>query len=125
MEFYDKQKTRQFFYSKVTIGAMVVLVAMLIPGVYGIYLKVNESKKDRVTAERELADLEKRKQMLEEKVERSKTDRGLEEQIREKFNVAKEGESVIVLVEKPVVASTTQNEASVFRAVWNRIKTAF
>ena len=104
---------------------MVVLVAMLIPGVYGIYLKVNESKKDRVTAERELADLEKRKQMLEEKVERSKTDRGLEEQIREKFNVAKEGESVIVLVEKPVVASTTQNEASVFRAVWNRIKTAF
>lgn len=125
MEFRSKQKTRNFLYSKVTILVMLFFVAMLVPGVYGIFKKVGESLKDRQAAERELADLEKREQMLVEKVNRSNTDRGLEEQIREKFNVAKEGESVIVLVEKPVVASTTVNEASVFRAVWQKLKKAF
>lgn len=125
VEYYDRQKTRQFLYSKMTIIVIVFFVIMLIPGVYGIYKKVGESSKDRITAERELADLVKREGMLEEKVNRGNTDRGLEEQIREKFNVAKEGESVIVLVEKPVVASTTQNEANVFKAVWQRLKKAF
>ena len=125
MEFTDKQKIRRFCYSKVTIAIMMILVLMMIPGVYGIYTKVSESAQDRKAAEHELVDLEAREKMLLQKVERGNTDRGQEEQIREKFNVAKEGESVIVLVDKPVVASTSVNEANVFRAMWNTIKKAF
>ncbi len=115
----------QLVYSKVTILITVFFIIVLIPGVYGIYKKVSESEKDRKAAERELADLETREQMLVLKVDRGNTDRGLEEQIREKYNVAKEGESVIVLVDKPIAASTTQNEANVFKAVWQRLKKAF
>lgn len=125
VEFRNKQKTRELLYSKITIAAILFFVVMLIPGVYSIYVKLGESEKDRNAAERELADLEEREQMLTQKVDQGKTERGLEEQIREKFNVAKEGESVIVLVDKPVVASTTQNEANVFRAVWQKLKKAF
>ena len=125
MEFRDRQKMYQLVYSKVTILITVFFIIVLIPGVYGIYKKVSESEKDRKAAERELADLETREQMLVLKVDRGNTDRGLEEQIREKYNVAKEGESVIVLVDKPVAASTTQNEANVFKAVWQRLKKAF
>ena len=125
MEFRDKQKAREFLYSKLTIAVILFFVVMLIPGVYSIYVKLGESEKDRTAAERDLADLEEREQMLTQKVEQGKTERGLEEQIREKFNVAKEGESVIVLVDQPVVASTTQNEANVFKAVWQRLKKAF
>ena len=125
MEFYDKQKIRRFCYSKVTISILMIIVVTMIPGVYGIYTKVSESSKDRKQAERELVDLEVREKMLLEKVERGNSERGQEEQIREKFNVAKEGELVIVLVDKPVVASTTENEASVFKSVWNKIKRVF
>ena len=125
MEFTDKQKIRRFCYSKITIAIIIVLVVMMIPGVYGIYTKVSESSKDRKAAERELLGLETREKMLIEKVERGNTDRGQEEQIREKFNVAKEGESVIILVEKPVPASTTVNEANVFKAMWNKIRGVF
>ena len=125
MEFSDKQRIRRFCYSKVTITILIFFVIMLIPGVYGIYTKVSESSKDRKAAERELVDLEAREKMLLEKVERGQTERGQEEQIREKFNVAKEGESVIVLVEKPVATSGTVNEANVFKAIWNKIKKAF
>ena len=103
----------------------MIIVVTMIPGVYGIYTKVSESSKDRKQAERELVDLEVREKMLLEKVERGNSERGQEEQIREKFNVAKEGELVIVLVDKPVVASTTENEASVFKSVWNKIKRVF
>ena len=125
MEFTDKQKIRRFCYSKFTIAILMFFVATMIPGVYGIYTKVSESSKDRKSAERELVDLEAREKMLLEKVERGNSERGQEEQIREKFNVAKEGESVIILVDKPVPASTTINEANVFKAVWNKIKGAF
>lgn len=125
MEFYDKQKIRKFCYSKITIAFLILLVATMIPGVYGIYTKVSESSKDRKAAERELVDLQAREKMLVEKVDRGNSERGQEEQIREKFNVAKEGESVIVLVEKPIPASTTVNEAGVFKAMWNKIKGVF
>jgi cell division protein FtsB len=125
MEFYDKQKIRKFCYSKVTIAILMFFVAMMIPGVYGIYTKVSESSRDRKAAEHELVDLEAREKMLVEKVERGNSDRGQEEQIREKFNLAKEGESVIILVEKSIPASTTVNEANVFKAMWNTIKKAF
>jgi lysophospholipid acyltransferase (LPLAT)-like uncharacterized protein len=103
----------------------MLFVALLIPGVYGIYTKVRESGMDRKSAEHELADLQIREKMILEKVERGNSDRGQEEQIREKFNVAKDGESVIVLVDKPVPASTTINEANVFKSMWNKIKGAF
>ena len=125
MEFYDKQKIRKFCYSKVTIAILMFFVAMMIPGVYGIYTKVSESSRDRKAAEHELVDLEVREKMLVEKVERGNSDRGQEEQIREKFNLAKEGESVIILVEKPIPDSTTVNEANVFKAMWNKIKKVF
>ena len=125
MEFADKQRIRRICYSKVTIAILIILVLMMIPGVYGIYTKVSESSKGRKTAEHELVDLQIREKMLLEKVERGGTERGQEEQIREKFNVAKEGESVIILVEKPVPASTTINEANVFKAVWNKIRGVF
>ena len=125
MEFYDKQKIRKFCYSKVTIAILMFFVAMMIPGVYGIYTKVSESSRDRKAAEHELVDLEAREKMLVEKVERGNSDRGQEEQIREKFNLAKEGESVLILVEKSIPASTTVNEANVFKAMWNTIKKAF
>lgn len=125
MEFTDKQKIRKICYSKVTIAILLFFVVMMIPGVYGIYKKVAESSKDRKSAERELADLESREKMLLEKVERGNSERGQEEQIREKFNVAKEGESVIILVEKPIPVSENANEANVFRAVWSKIKGVF
>jgi cell division protein FtsB len=125
MEFTDKQKIRRFCYSKFTIGILILILIMMIPGVYGIYTKVSESSKDRKAAERELVDLQTREKMLLEKLEIGNSERGQEEQIREKFNVAKEGESVIILVEKPVPASTTVNEANVFKAMWDKIKTVF
>ena len=125
VEFKDKQKTKRFFYSKIVIFIIVVVIVTLIPGVYGIYIKGQESAKDRAAAERELADLKTREEMLSSRLNYVNTDRGLEEEIREKFNVAKQGESVIVLVDKPVVASTTENDANIFRAMWNKIKKVF
>ncbi len=47
-----------------------------------------------------LLDLEERKEALERNIETLSTDRGVEQEIRNKFEVSKEGERVIVLVDK-------------------------
>lgn len=125
VEFQSKQKFRRFCYSKVTIFFMIVFIGLLLPGVYNIYTKNMESVKDKEAALRQLDDLQDREKSLSTKVNYEGTDRGIEGEIRGKFNVAKTGESVIVLVDTPVVASTSESDANIFRSMWNKLKKVF
>jgi len=47
----------------------------------------------------ELEDLENRKEKLENKIEMLGTERGREEEIRDKFRVAREGEEMIIIID--------------------------
>ena len=50
--------------------------------------------------------LKQREYNLKEKVQALKTERGVEEEVRNKFGFVKEGEEVIVIVEPPIGAAT-------------------
>lgn len=47
----------------------------------------------------ELADLEKKAQAIESQVTHLQNERGIEEELRTRFNVAKKGEEIVVLLE--------------------------
>lgn len=64
-----------------------------------------------------------RKQNLEESVENLSHERGMEEEFRKRFPVAREGEEVIVLVDADVPETSGENEDS--KGFWNRLKTWF
>ena len=56
---------------------------------------------------------------MKTEIERLSTERGVDEEIRTKFRVVKEGEGMIVLVDSPDVSSTSsQNNAKSF---WSKI----
>ncbi len=106
LEFREKKRFRGILSSKVTIGILVVLVALLGRGVWGIYSKQLIAVENRFEAERELAALAAREQFLESEVNKLTTENGIALEIREKYNVRKPGEEVVVIVD-----ATTTTEA--------------
>jgi cell division protein FtsB len=62
------------------------------------------SKKRNTTLEKDkyellLNNLEEKKLHLENKIEHLKTDRGIEEELRKRFNITREGEQIIKIIE--------------------------
>ena len=72
----------------------------------------------------ELSSLEQRDKELSSRIDRLKTDRGLEEEIRKKFNVAKDGEGVVIIVPKSSTSSDENDDDGKF-GFWNRLQRAF
>ncbi len=86
-----RQKTRQRLYSKVTLFALAILLVVLIRPTWKIYEKSIESRKN-------LDKAEQRKIELENDTEYIKSDYGRDQEIRDKFGYAKEGETMVVIV---------------------------
>ena len=85
---------------------LLVILAIAVRGVWGIFLKQSESRALRDEAQAQLTDLQKREASLRADMQRLKTDRGIEETLRTQYNLAKPGEGLIVIVEPQSQAAT-------------------
>lgn len=66
-------------------------------------------------------ELEDRKKILEENLSRIQTDEGLEFEIRKKFNVARAGESVAIIVDE----ESTPSDSAISPSFWQKFKNFF
>ena len=99
LEFQEKKKLRNILYSKITLIAIFVLLVFVVRATFSIYYKQKVSGENLSKAREEITELEKREKMLNSEIDRLKTDKGTEEEIRKKFMVGKAGEQVIVIVD--------------------------
>lgn len=112
-DFYERRKIKQWLYSWPFLIVLIVVSAFLIHSVWGVYQKerlTNINKKQRLT---HLKDLEKRKDALQKEINRLNTERGIEEDIRQKFEMVKDGEREIIIVDTPLNTSKARDEGSV------------
>ncbi len=123
-EFQEKRKIRKKIYSPYSLGALLLVMAFLGKATWNVYLKYDSSleKKDRTAAE--FQTMEDRHSALEASVARLKTTEGVEEEIREKYRMAKDGEHLLVIVdqEKPMVVPP---EKTFFQSMWQKVKGIF
>lgn len=99
--FRDRYDPLKLFFKRVgTLGLLIVVVLAGL-GVWKIYTKERESRALRQEAEVERAHLEEQAALLEEKTAQLKTERGKEELLRDQYDVGREGEELIVIVEPP------------------------
>lgn len=84
----------------ITVVLLLILAGM-VHGVWGVFQKEREAREKRIDAEIELAELKKREKELQAELADLKTDRGMEARLRQQFEVAKEGEGLIVIVDRP------------------------
>lgn len=100
MEFQEKRKFRKYLYSKVTLVILLIIIAVLLNAVYGVYKKQALSRDNLAKTELDFTKLQAREKTLSSEIGKLKTDSGTEEEIREKYGLIKPGEEVIMMVDK-------------------------
>lgn len=114
-DFHEKRKIRSFLYSKAVVGVFFLATVLLSISVYNRFV-VTEDMKAKLDARRAtLEELQGRALMLESKVKYLENDRGVEEELRNRFDVAKEGEKVVILID-PVNAKQKEERSALENA---------
>lgn len=115
-EFKQRQKIKSRIYSKYTIALLVAILILLLNGTWGIFRKMNESKVKLEASQDKYESVKKRHEALDSQIKHLGTETGLEEEIRTRYNLSREGENVIVLVD---------NESNVDDSDANKDKNSF
>ena len=130
-DFHEKRRIKSVLYSKTTFVLLVMVAILLLTSVYNRLIVAQETKTKLEERKEDLEALEMRAEVLRAKVEYLENERGIEEELRNRFDVAKEGERVVIILEdkeekKDKKAPTAENsldaEDSAFEAILNLLK---
>jgi cell division protein FtsB len=122
-EFQERKNRKKKLYSVWTLLFLLVVIFLLTRGVLGVYEKEKSTKIDLQHLESQKADLENRYDAISKQANTLQTEAGLETAIREKFDVAKKGEGVIVIVDKTVEKQIPKK--GFVDKVWDTVKGVF
>ena len=123
LEFQEKRKIKRLLYSKITLVCLLLLIALLIKMVWGVYEKQALTADNLAKTSASLETLQAREEMLSSEIDRLKTKSGTEAEIRDKYGLAKPGEEVITIVDQD--NSTSSDTASSDDDLWQKIKDWF
>lgn len=127
-EFQEKRKYKKIIYS----GWLQIFLGIILLAV--IFSTVKIYKKSRISAARheeikkEMAELEKRNAELEANVAKLESESGQEREIRKRFDVAKPGEKILVIVDKSsedVKINGEENKIGFFSRIWQWARLIF
>ena len=99
LDFYQKRKLQVFLGSRYVQLGILAVAALVAMSAFDRYQTAADMTERRVVAEQEAAALEVRRAGLEEQVDYLSNERGIEAEMRRQFDVAKDGEKVVVIVE--------------------------
>ena len=109
-----------------SVPALVILgivVLVFLWSVIRFWGKMAETRKNKEIAEAKTENLRTQKAALEQDIEKLRTDRGKEEFFRENYGLAKEGEEVIVIVDK--TPETEEPERGAIRSFFSNFLNLF
>jgi cell division protein FtsB len=101
LTFQQKRFLRRVISSPLSQGFFLVLCLAALWSAYGRYQIAAEMAARRAQAEETLAALEARRAALAEEVAYITSERGIEAEMRRQFDVAREGEQVVIILDEP------------------------
>lgn len=109
-DFYQKRKLKLVLGSRYVQVLVLLLVLLMMWSAFDRYQIAVEMEARREVVEAEVAKLQERKDALEAEVQYLSDERGIEAEMRRQFDVAKDGEKVVVIVEGQTESKTETNE---------------
>ena len=106
-ELQRKQSMKRLLYSVPSLICLSVIVFFLAKGAAGVMLKERESSGVVSDLEAKALAGEERQKELEASIERLKTEKGIMEEIKDKFSVTREGEHVAIIIDERRAATST------------------
>jgi cell division protein FtsB len=120
-ELEARQKFKRRLYSMPALAVLLVLSVMLVRGAYSMLITERQSAKEADLLALEVAALREREGVLSYAIDRLSTEEGIEEEIKSKYNVARQGEYVAVIVDKPQKEALPEAPAKPW---WSRVWSA-
>src|SRR3989344_517223 len=99
--FEQRRDPTRLLWRRLWAVLLLGLVVIGLRGVWGVYNKAQESHQLRIEAEAKLGDLKQREAELRADISMLRTDSGVEEELRECYDLAKDNEGVVGHVEPP------------------------
>lgn len=126
-DFHEKRKIRRIIFSRPVIGLIFFAGILLSFSVYDRFVVSREMHAKLEKKYAELHALEARAALLQKKVDYLEDERGVEEELRNRFDVAKEGEQVVILLSnREEEASTTlEIAATEEKGLWGTVMSWF
>ena len=127
-EFQEKRKFKKIVYSVWLQAILGIIFLTLVFSAVKVYKKSRISVQKFQEIKEEMAGLEKRNAELAAKAARLESESGREGEIRKRFDVAKPGEKIIVIVDKnseDVKINGAENKGGFFSGIWRWIKNWF
>lgn len=119
LEFQEQRRIRKLLHSRYALVILIILMLLSARAVWGIYVKYEKSRAITEKARADLAQLEERQRNLALSIEGLKTEEGKERELRDRFGVVKEGETLVVLIDNnPTTQKPLKKDD---RSFWQKI----
>jgi cell division protein FtsB len=116
--FQQKRGFKNVLNSRPVLVFLGVLVVFFAFGVIGFMGKLQLTEANRKNAENKVAELEKEKSTLTSDIAKLETKSGIEESIREKFGLAREGEKMIIIVDDKTLPKVPESPLQGFFSIF-------
>lgn len=119
--FQQKRGFREIVESWPVIIFLSVLLIFFAWGVVGFMGKMSATSENREVAQNTLLEMELKRERLATEIAKLETEGGVEENIREKFGLGKEGEGLIVVVDDKNKVEVVEEEKGWFGSLWDKL----
>lgn len=106
-------------YSKVSLLILFVILLIVGKGAWNVHKKAEIARAERNIALRYITQLETRNVEMLASLEHFKNDSGIEEEVRQKYTVARHGEEIVVVVDDDVKKGKN-SEVVEKKSLWKR-----
>lgn len=119
MQFGKRPSLKNLWYSRLVIIGLALFCMLLLPSVYSRFVVERDMAARTTAAQAEYDRMLQHKADLQKRVEYLKGERGVEEEIRRNFDVARMGEEVVILTgEAPATSTPSLNKPEIVYPWW-------
>ncbi len=122
---YQKKSTNSLWHSPLMLFIIFLLVLLFMYNMIGIVEKVRETNKKTALVNEQIEELNNREKMLSGDINRLKTDEGVEAALRDKYQLVKSGEKMVVIVDQEASAAQAVPDKPKGTSFWDFIKKLF
>jgi peptidoglycan hydrolase CwlO-like protein len=113
-----KRKIGDLLESKWILALFIIIAVFLSNTALKMYSKSMQTKEYLQTTEKEFSNLQGQLSAVSDDLDKIYSDTGFEKEVREKFNLAKEGEKAIMIIEEELPLPPQPRKKN----LWERIK---
>ncbi len=117
--FQGKKRRRISHLSPLVLGLLVIFLIIILRATWGVYQKSIIAEENLSSSNKKIKEITDRKNSLQESLDRFKTARGIEEEIRTNLSVVKNGEKVINIMDGDETATTATSTVKKQNPWWH------